>query len=473
MKRFTIIMALLLAMFTFSGAARAQFAGVETVITAQTHLRQGPGREFNAIRVASAGTPLLLDGRNYNGQWVRGQVDTGEIGWLSAGVIRLPLERILGLPVIQPDDPFTASRPEPNTEAVPVETTPEAAAPTTAPAAPETPGVEILAPTELGSPPNPGAAVAPGFIVYPEDNYNPTPPSAYFSYGGHVATMTPTVINLMQQARMTWIKRQMQAGAPVGDVITSAHGNGFKILMSVVGGPSAVAVPGYFEQYAAYVAYVAASGADAIEIWNEPNLDREWQPPIDPARYTELLRLSYNAIKAANPNTIVISAALAPTGAEGAFPGRVMNDDRFLGAMAAFGAAQYMDCVGAHYNEGIVPPSQTSGDPRSEHYSRYFLAMVNLYYGTMQKPVCFTELGYLSPEGYGPLPWNFAWAQNTTVAQQAAWLDEVMVIGRNTGVVPLIIVWNIDFTGYGDDPMAGYAIIRPNGTCPACVVLGS
>ena len=30
------------------------------------------------------------------------------------------------------------------------------------------------------------------------------------------------------------------------------------------------------------------------------------------------------------------------------------------------------------------------------------------------------------------------------------------------------IVWNIDFTRYGDDPQDGYAIIRPGGSCPAC-----
>jgi len=39
--------------------------------------------------------------------------------------------------------------------------------------------------------------------------------------------------------------------------------------------------------------------------------------------------------------------------------------------------------------------------------------------------------------------------------------------------VRLLIVWNIDFTGYGDDPQAGYAIIRPDGGCPVCVALSS
>jgi arabinogalactan endo-1,4-beta-galactosidase len=63
-------------------------------------------------------------------------------------------------------------------------------------------------------------------------------------------------------------------------------------------------------------------GADAIEIWNEPNLGREWpEGQISGGNYTNLLRQASAAIKATNPGTIVISGALAPTGAEAAFPG--------------------------------------------------------------------------------------------------------------------------------------------------------
>jgi len=37
--------------------------------------------------------------------------------------------------------------------------------------------------------------------------------------------------------------------------------------------------------------------------------------------------------------------------------------------------------------------------------------------------------------------------------------------------VRMMIVWNIDFQNYGADPMAGFAIIRPDGSCPACSAL--
>jgi hypothetical protein len=171
------------------------------------------------------------------------------------------------------------------------------------------------------------------------------------------------------------------------------------------------------------------------------NIDREWaNGHIDPGLYTQLLAKAYNAIKSANPNVAVISGAPSPTGAEGAFgSAAVWNDDRYVAGMAAAGAANYMDCIGAHYNEGIVSPNQTSGDPRSEYYTRYFWGMVNTYYNAFggARPVCFTELGYLSPEGYGALPGSFAWGADTSVAEQAAWLRDAVSLSRSSGKVKL------------------------------------
>jgi len=170
---------------------------------------------------------------------------------------------------------------------------------------------------------------------------------------------------------------------------------------------------------------------------------------------------------------MVISAAPAPTGAEAAYPGQVMNDDRWLREVVAAGGLNYMDCVGVHYNEGIVPPSQRGGDPRDGYYTRFFYGMLDTYWSIVggARPLCFTELGYLTAEGYGGLPSYFAWAQNVTVAQQAAWLAEAAALASQSGRVRLMIVWNVDFTLYGSDPQAGYAMIRPGGGCPACEAL--
>src|SRR5207253_6635129 len=142
---------------------------------------------------------------------------------------------------------------------------------------------------------------------------------------------------------------------------------------------NAVVDAGYQGNYAAYVGGLAAQGADAIEIWNEMNIDREWKTgAINPATYVSLLSKAYSAIKGANGGTLVITGALAPTGAENAFGlDRVWNDDRYYAGMANANAGQYADCIGVHYNEGIVSPTQVGGDPRDSYPTRYFSTMLN------------------------------------------------------------------------------------------------
>lgn len=319
-------------------------------------------------------------------------------------------------------------------------------------------------------------------------HFRPTqPPVAMvgsFALGGHVMNVNQEAFGIARQAGMTWIKVQHryyngENGSVVAPMIDSVHRAGFRILLGVVGDRGQLAsLPNYQAAYANFVAQVAQAGADAIEIWNEPNIDREWPRGfIHGGNYTELLRASYNAIKAVHPSTIVISAAPAPTGffgPEGCGDGGC-NDDIFLTQMAFAGAQNYLDCVGLHHNDGIVSPTQDSGDPRGNHPTYYLRGVISRVPAAFNsRPLCFTELGYLSPEGYGPLPPNFAWAGSTTVTEQAQWLGDAVRVARATGRVQMLIVWNVDFNVYtSDDPMAGYAIRRAGGSCPACDALAA
>jgi hypothetical protein len=293
-----------------------------------------------------------------------------------------------------------------------------------------------------------------------------------FEAGGQIQDFNSGTVAKMNAAGLKWVKKQFAPGDGSGPAaIAAAHGQGFKMLLSVKGNASDIDSAGYFDTYANYVKTLAAAGADGIEIWNEENLDREWpHGQIDPAQYTQLLAKAYNAIKSANGNTIVILGAPSPTGgAAGGKSDAFWNDDVYYQGLAAAGAAQYADCIGVHYNEGIVSPDQASGDPRDNYPTRYFSTMLARAIGSFGgKPACFTELGYLTPEGYSPLPASFAWAQNTTVAEQAQWLAEAAVLASHSGNVRLMIIFNVDFTFYGADPQAGYAMIRPGGVCPAC-----
>ena len=265
---------------------------------------------------------------------------------------------------------------------------------------------------------------------------------------------------------MKWIKIQTYAGFDMSGVIASAHAQGLKILLGVLGDKSQVMDPAYQQEYAGALAALAAAGADAIEVWNEPNIDREWPSgQVSGANYTALLAKAYAAIKAANPNTLVISGAPAPT--------------RFFGGGWPAGGGVALFFRPSPRTRMWRPAPRFAlqpGRPEGNHYSWYFLPTLNLYYNSFRgaRKVCLTELGYLSGEGYPSLESTapaFAWAKNTTVAQQAAWLAEAVSLSANSGKVRLVIVWNADFTRYDSDPMAGYAIIRPGDSCPACDAL--
>jgi uncharacterized protein YraI len=409
--------------------------GLQVTVGSRVNMRAAPNTRGQIMTTLTAGIPLSVDGRDVSGLWLHGTAATGASGWVSARFVTISALQIVALPVTN-------------------------AAGVSAPATtPSTSGVAPIAPVVS------------------------TAPIRGFSFGGHVDAFSDYAAGKMRQAGMTWAKRQWRYNAgqnpnDVSGIINDAHAKGFHILIGIVGQTWEVNNGGYFDQYAAFVGGVAALGADGIEVWNEMNIDREWPSgSIDPGRYVQLLAGAYNAIKRANPNTLVISGAPSPTGYFGGCSAGGCDDAPYIAGMAAAGAANYADCIGLHYNEGVVGPDQTSGDPRgsSGYYTRYFWGMVNTYSGAFggRRPLCFTELGYLTPEGYAPLPGGFAWAQNVSLAQQAAWLDRAVSLARSSGKVRLLIIWNVDFTQYGADPMAGYAIIRPNGGCPACDALGS
>ncbi len=424
-------------------ANTAPISGAAATVTTRLNMRSGPGTQYRRLGTMAAGTQVALQGRDISGLWVYGTTNTGMTGWMAGRYLSGAASAFGSLPVMDGSAPVGAASAPPTQQQV-------AAAP---------PPAQAAAP----APPLPGST------------------SGGFALGGHISGYGYQ--NWMQVAGMTWVKQQVVYGLGAdpnsyAGMINEAHARGFRILLSVKGHPWELAGdPNYIQNYAGFVGGLAALGADAIEVWNEMNLDREWPAGrIDPNWYTQLLAAAYNAIKSRNGGTMVISGAPAPTGAEGAFGlAHVWNDDRYIRGMAAAGAARYADCIGVHYNEGIVPPGQRSGDPRGDnYYTRFFWGMVDTYWGAFggQRPLCFTELGYLSPEGYGILPGSFSWAQNVSVAQQASWLAQAVSLARSSGRVRMVIVWNVDFTGrWGDDPMGGYAIVRPDGSCPACQAL--
>lgn len=268
--------------------------------------------------------------------------------------------------------------------------------------------------------------------------------------------------------------------ANLKEIIDSAHNEGFKILVTVTGDkPYPTTDSINFMAYIEFMREVAKLGPDGIEVWNEMNIDFEWPAgQISPSSYVNnMLAPAYTTIKAVNSDILVISGALAPTGFDNNT--NAWSDARYLSGMRNAGAANYLDCVGVHYNAGATSPSATTGhpaDPGDRHYSWYYQPTLTLYRNAFSntRNLCLTEFGYLTADGFAGLPPGFSWAANTSLDEQALWLAEAAQIAKNSGYVRLAIVFNLDFTKYdpAGDPQAGYAIIRQNGTCPACARLG-
>jgi hypothetical protein len=156
----------------------------------------------------------------------------------------------------------------------------------------------------------------------------------------------------------------------------------------------------------------------AYEVWNEPNLAREWGGKLpDPVGYLELLRLAYASIKAADPNAMVISAGLSPTGT---WDEQTRPDDWYLETMYVLmgpNRKQFFDVVGAHGAGYKSPPerdpAQVAADPGlGGHRSLCFrriedLRAIMVKYGDANTQIALLEFGWTSdPRPDSPYNWH-------------------------------------------------------------------
>ncbi len=107
----------------------------------------------------------------------------------------------------------------------------------------------------------------------------------------------------------------------------------------------------------------------AYQIWNEPNLHREWglREP-NAAGYVALLAACSDAIRAADPDAILISAGLAPTGT---YDATAHPDDLYLQEMYDAGFERYIDVVGMHA-PGYSAPEVSPDEAQANGSHRFF-----------------------------------------------------------------------------------------------------
>jgi hypothetical protein len=271
-------------------------------------------------------------------------------------------------------------------------------------------------------------------------------------------------------------------------LVDSANAHGVNVLFSVVKAPGWARPAGDTDQgppadpntYGTFMRELAArykGRVKAYEIWNEQNLYYEWGGlgnKINAARYVELLKVAYNAVKSVDPGAIVISGALTPTGVN---DGNIAIDDRvYLEQMYQAGLARYCDAIGAHPSGYNNPPDadwRTWSDPSAGgckgHPSWFFRGTMESYrnimvkYGDSHKKIWPTEFGWATVENLGVAPAaGYEYAANNTEAEQAQFIVRAYQMGRNWGWVGPMFLWNLNFAPVAGnaDEKAAFGIVR-------------
>lgn len=209
----------------------------------------------------------------------------------------------------------------------------------------------------------------------------------------------------------------------------------------------------------------------AYQVWNEPNLSREWgEKPPNPAEYTALLKVCYEGIRRGDPNAIVISAGLAPTGTQ--LPA-AMPDAEFLQGMYDAGAADYFDVLGLNAPGYKAPPETSPEEVESaEAYGggRWFafrhvedMRRIMVANNDAAKQVAILEMGWTTD----PRPnTDYAW-HAVSEAEQADYLRRAYEYAHKNwqpwvGVMTTIFFADAAWTV--DDEQYWWSIVLPEGT---------
>jgi hypothetical protein len=217
----------------------------------------------------------------------------------------------------------------------------------------------------------------------------------------------------------------------------------------------------------------------AYEIWNEPNLSREWgNAPPDAKAYTEMLRVSYNEIKKLDPGALVISAGLSPTTEQ---TDRAVSDIVYLQEMYQYGAKQHFDMLGAHApgfkaapetepTEVARSPQLSNNDPSPEHLRRAYafrhaedIRKVMEDNGDQGKQVGIMEMGWTSdPRPNSPYQWHAV-----TEDEKAEYLVRALQFAKqnwNPWIGLMTIIYIPDPGWTASDEQYYWSVTNPDGT---------
>ena len=262
-------------------------------------------------------------------------------------------------------------------------------------------------------------------------------------------------------------------------IIDEIESRGLRLVVRLGQAPSWARAPGAelardappadMSDWSAYCAAVAQrykGRISAYQIWNEPNLSREWgdQRP-DPAGYVDLLAACSGAIRQADPTAILISAGLAPTGNNDA---TARPDDVYFDQMYRHDFQRYIDVVGVHA-PGFAPPE--IGPDDEEALQRWFtfrrvedLRKIMLNYGDEARQMAIMEFGYTTDRVNSDYQWF-----SVTEQEQADYLErayEYAIANWRPWIGLMVLIYLPDPSWQPADEEYWWAILEPDGSGP-------
>jgi hypothetical protein len=302
------------------------------------------------------------------------------------------------------------------------------------------------------------------------------------------------VLQYTSQAGFGWIRQQIRwvdveptkgniQFNQIDPIVNNASARGVKVLFSIVTSPTWARAdhltnappdnPNDFGDFVAALAGRYGGKVQAYEIWNEENFTREWAPRVNPGAYVELLKVAHRRIKAVNPNIIVVSGALTPTGVNN--PSVAVDDTVYMTQLEQYQGGVFKtvaDAVGGHvagYNNApadfvdlhtfLAPCFSNTGQPLGttncfKGNGQFYFRRIDQLHGVMtslgdNRSVWLTEYewGAATP----PVPAGFEWTLGLTDDQVATFLvQSVQMIEQSRPWVGAVFIWNLNFRIFAD-----------------------
>ncbi|MFN8523084.1 MAG: cellulase family glycosylhydrolase [Chloroflexota bacterium] len=319
---------------------------------------------------------------------------------------------------------------------------------------------------------------------------------------GNEAT-TARDLKLAKDAGFTWVKQRFEwrniektrknafEWNEPDRIVTAVNAAGLGLIARIDNQPDwarrdkifpAVGPPDKTEDWKDFVQSLAEryrGKIQAYEVWNEPNLSREWgNAKPDAKAYVDLLKVTYTEIKKLDKDAVVISAGLSPTTE---VSDRAISDVQYLKDMYAAGLKGNYDLLGVHAPGFKAAPDMdpadvaksaelTNNDPSAADAKRVYsfrhaqdLRQIMEQNGDTDKQVAVLEMGWTAdPRPNSPYRWH-----SVTEEQKGEYLVKALQYAKQNWAAwmgPMTILYIPDPSWSASDEQYYWSITNPDGT---------